>query len=414
MDEKYTKENGDNMKKKIVYLLTIALLASMMSMVPINAQDEDFDINIVNKKVLSSDLENLESRSFILIEATTGQVLKEKNSNFKYPMASLTKIMTTYIIMDEIKSGNISYDDMITASEYACGFGGSQVWLAPGEQFTLLEMINAIELHSANDVAVAVAEAIAGNEASFVKMMNNKAKELEMNDTKYLDCTGLTDDGHYSTASDIAKLAQSLVQIHPEILEITSKIYEPFREGKGQVDMYNRNKLIQYYKGATGLKTGFTTLAGHCLAATAEREGFSIISVLMGAPNTNTRFAESILLLDHGFSDFAFFTIEDGGLNGGDIPVEKGIETKVGTYVENDSVFLLKKTDFEKIERVVNIPEILEAPIEKGVQVGEIKYMLEDEQLGSTRIITSSGAEKAGFFQLIWRKILSWFGIKAK
>ncbi len=402
------------MKKKIICILIIALLAAMLPMASIPAQDEDFDIGIVNQKVLSSDIENLDSRSFILVEESTGQVLLEKNSAMRYPMASLTKIMTTYIIMDEIKKGNIGYDDIITASEYACSFGGSQVWLAPGEQFTLREMINAIELHSANDAAVAVAEAIAGNEASFVRLMNNKAEELGMNDTKYLDCTGLTDEGHYSTAADIARLARSLVQVHPEILEFTSKLSEPFREDEGRVDMYNRNKLIQYYKGATGLKTGFTTLAGHCLAATAERDGFSLISILMGAPDTNTRFADSIKLLDHGFLDFAFFTIEDGGLNAGDIPVEKGIEMKVGSYVESDSVFLLKKTDYDKIERVVDIPETLEAPVEKDSQVGEIKYMLNGEELGATRILTDSGTEKAGFFKLLWRKILSWFGIEAK
>lgn len=377
----------------------------------VSALDEDFDINIVNQMVLSTDIDALQSRSYILLEVSTGQVLHEKNSQIRYPMASLTKIMTTYVIMQELAKGEITYDTIITASEYACSFGGSQVWLEPGEQFTLREMLNAIELHSANDAAVAVAEAVAGNEASFVQLMNAAAEELGMENTKYLDCTGLTDEGHYSTAEDTAKLALALTKTYPEIFEFTTKIYEPFREGEDQVDLYNRNKLIQYYKGATGLKTGFTTLAGYCLTATAERDGFSIVSVVMGAPNTNARFADSMKLLDYGFLEFDFFTIEDGGVSAGEIPVEKGIELEVGSYVEKNSEFLLKKSDYEKIERVVEIPESLEAPVEKDTVIGMVKYVLDGEELGSVSILTDSGTERAGFFKLLWRKILSWFGV---
>ncbi|MDX1357982.1 MAG: D-alanyl-D-alanine carboxypeptidase family protein [Clostridia bacterium] len=397
------------MKKLLTILLCACLVAGLAT--GVSAQDEDFDINIVNQMVLSTDINALQSRSYILLEASTGQVLHEKNSSIRYPMASLTKIMTTYIVMRELEKGSITFDTIITASEYACGFGGSQVWLEPGEQFTLREMLNAIELHSANDAAVAVAEAVAGNEASFVQLMNAAAEELGMDDTKYLDCTGLTDEGHYSTASDTAKLALALTRTYPGIFEFTTKIYEPFREGEHQVDLYNRNKLIQYYNGATGLKTGFTTLAGHCLAATAERDGFSLVSVVMGAPDTNARFADSTKLLDYGFLEFDFYTIEDGGISAGEIPVEKGIELEVGSYVEKDSEFLLHKDDYEKIERVVEIPDSLEAPVEKDTVIGTVKYILDGEELGAVSILTDSGTEKAGFFKLLWRKILSWFGV---
>ncbi|HPJ21057.1 MAG TPA: D-alanyl-D-alanine carboxypeptidase family protein [Clostridia bacterium] len=399
------------MKKITMILLSLVLMLSMV-LTQVLAQDEDFDINIVNQKVLSSDINNLASRSFILLEMTTGQELFSKNADNRYPMASLTKIMTTYIIMGELAAGRMSFDDIITASEYACSFGGSQVWLEPGEQFTLREMLYAIELHSANDAAVAVAEAIAGNEASFVSLMNAAAEKLGMNDTLYRDCTGLSDEGHYSTARDTATLALALVNTYPEILEITSKIYEPFREGtEDQVDLYNRNKLIQYYSGATGLKTGFTTLAGHCLAATAERNGFKLVSVVMGADDTNTRFADSMKLLDYGFLEFDFLTIDDGGKPAGSIPVEKGIELEVTSYVEGDSTFLLKIKDFDRIERVVEIPDVLEAPVTAGTVIGKITYVLDGEELGSTAILTETGTEKAGFFKLLWRKILSWFGI---
>jgi len=400
------------MKRILTAMIAVALVLAMAA-APVIAQDEDFDINVVNQKVLSSDINNLDSRSFILMEMTTGQELFSKNPNNRYPMASLTKIMTTYIIMGEVASGRMGYDDIITASEYACSFGGSQVWLEVGEQFTLRDMLNAIELHSANDAAVAVAEAVAGNEASFVTLMNAAAEDLGMNDTHYMDCTGLSDEGHFSTARDTAILAKALVDTYPEILEFTSKIYEPFREGEdAQVDLYNRNKLIQYYSGATGLKTGFTTLAGHCLAATAERNGFKLISVVMGADDTNTRFADSMKLLDYGFIEFDFMTIEDGDKPAGSIPVEKGIELEVTSYVESDSTFLMKIDDFERIERVVELPEVLEAPVEVGTEIGKVTYILDGEEIGSSPILTDSGTEKAGFFKLLWRKILSWFGIE--
>ncbi len=399
------------MKKTILILLCAALIMSF-TFGPVLAQDEDFDINAVNQKVLSSDINNLASRSFILLEMTTGQELFSKNADNRYPMASLTKIMTTYIIMGELSAGQINYDDIISASEYACSFGGSQVWLEPGEEFTLREMLYAIELHSANDAAVAVAEAIAGNEASFVSLMNAAAKDLGMNDTLYRDCTGLSDEGHYSTARDTATLAMALVTKYPEILEITSKVYEPFREGtEDQVDLYNRNKLIQYYNGATGLKTGFTTLAGHCLAATAERNGFKLVSVVMGADDTNTRFADSMKLLDYGFLEFDFLTIEDGGKPAGSIPVDKGIELEVTSYVRDNLTFLLKIDDFDRIERVVELPDILEAPVAVGTEIGSITYVLDGVELGKSPILTDTGTEKASFFKLLWRKILSWFGI---
>lgn len=400
--------------KKIISILMIMTLLVSLTLVPVIAQDEDFDINVVNQKVLSADINNLDSRSFILLEMTTGQELFSKNADNRYPMASLTKIMTTYIIMGELAAGRMGYDDIITASDYACSFGGSQVWLKPGEQFTLRDMLYAIELHSANDAAVAVAEAIAGNEASFVSLMNAAAEDLGMADTHYMDCTGLSDEGHFSTARDTATLALALVDTYPEIIEITSKIYEPFREGEeAQVDLYNRNKLIQYYRGATGLKTGFTTLAGHCLAATAERNDFKLVSVVMGAEDTNTRFADSMTLLDYGFLEFGFMTIEDGGQPAGSIPVDKGIELEVTAYVANDLTFLMKTDDFERIERVVEIPDMLEAPVEVGTEIGKITYMLDNKELGTNPILTETGTEKAGFFKLLWRKILSWFGIES-
>lgn len=396
-------------KYQIIILCILLVLVSFGSVV--TAQDEDFDIKIVNKMVLSTDIDELYSRSFLLMETTTGQVLFSKNMDIKYPMASMTKIMTTYIIMREIAKGNIGYEDIITASEYACSFGGSQVWLEVGEQFKLSDMLNAIELHSANDATVAVAEAIAGNEASFVNIMNSVAGELGMMNTLYMDCTGLTDEGHYSTVYDAAILAKALVETYPEIIEYTSKLYAPFRPGEHQVDLYNRNKLIKYYKGVTGLKTGFTTLAGHCLAVTAERNGFSLISIVMGAPDTNTRFADSIKLLDYGFMEFGFFVIEDEGQPAGSIPVNKGIELEVGSYVEKNTEFLMKKVEFEEIERVVELPDVLEAPIEKDTVIGVVKYILDGKEIGTVDILTDSGTEKAGFFKLLWRKILSWFGI---
>lgn len=400
------------MKKILVMVLVISLLISIPFSISFATEYSVFDIVEVNNKIKETDIENLQANAAIMIDSKTGKILLEKNIHDKLPIASLTKIMSLYLIMEAISNGDVNYDTVVTASEYACSYGGSQVYLIPGEQFSLRDMINAIDLHSANDATVAVAELIAGSENAFVQRMNEKAKLLGMENTLYIDCMGLTDEGQYSTAFDLALLSNALIIDYPEIFNFSTKTYEPFRPGENQIDLYNRNKLIQFYDGADGLKTGFTTKAGECLAATAIKGEFRLITIVLGEPDTNTRFAETAKLLDFGFFSFGEITIKEESQIAGVIPVLQGIESEVECYIEKDSTFLIKKDDEENIERVVDIEEQLTAPVQEGILVGSVTYILNGEKLGEVDIFTSSSVEKASFFELLWRKILSWFGIE--
>ncbi|MBN2852296.1 MAG: D-alanyl-D-alanine carboxypeptidase [Clostridia bacterium] len=400
------------MKKILVMVVTVILLTVMLASNIVYAEEILFDIVSVNDIIKQTDINNLKATAAIMIDSKTGKILFQKNINQRLPIASLTKIMSMYLIMEAIGNGTVSYDTLVTASEYAVSFGGSQVYLEKGEQFTLKEMINAIDLHSANDATVAVAELIGGSENAFVQMMNAKAKELGMENTSYVDCTGLTDEGQYSTAKDLAVLSNALVKDYPAIFEFSTKTYEPFRPGDHQIDLYNRNKLIQFYSGADGLKTGFTTLAGECLSATAKRNDFRLVTIVLGEPDTNTRFAETAKLLDYGFLSFGEITLKEKNQIAGIIPVEKGIISEVECYVNADSTFLIRLADEKNIERVVTMKESLVAPVQQDTVIGNVTYMLNGEQLGRVDILTKTSIEKASFFELLWRKILSWFGIK--
>lgn len=395
-----------------IILVMIMICVSMFSGVVFAEGENVFSSVEVEEIIRQTNIESLQASSAILIEANTGQILFEKNIDEKFPIASLTKIMSLYLVFEALANGDVTYDTIVTASEYAVSFGGSQVYLAQGEQFRLEDMINAIDIHSANDATVAVAENIAGSENAFVHKMNEKAAELGMVNTNFIDCTGLTDEGHYSTAGDIAILSAALITTYPDILNFSTKWYEVFRPGDHQIDLYNRNKLIKYYDGADGLKTGFTTAAGYCLAATAKRDDFRVVTVVFGEPNTNSRFAEASKLLDHGFLNFEFITIEDKDQIVGEIEIEKGLETKMNCYVSDNSEFLLDKNKVEDIERVVDIPETLEAPVEKDSVIGSVTYMLDGEELGSVDVLLSASTEKASFFQLLWRSIKEWLGIE--
>ncbi|MFO7637080.1 MAG: D-alanyl-D-alanine carboxypeptidase family protein [Clostridia bacterium] len=398
------------MKKKLTRTIVLIMILSLFTghVVPAN---EDFDISRVNEIMRDTSIEELQATSAILMDVETGKILYEHNIDQRLPMASITKVMTTMIVMERIKEGKLGFEDQVSVSEYAYSFGGSQVYLVPGEVFTLREMIAAIEIHSANDAAVAVAEHVAGTHDAFVSMMNMKAAELGMADTRYTDSTGL-DDESYSTTRDLAVLARTLVTVHPEILEFTSKIYDVFRPGGNSIDMYNRNRLITFYPGATGLKTGFTTRAGYCLAGTAQRGDFGLVAIVLGCPDTNTRFAETAKLLDYGYLNFEVVRIEEKGIIADTLKVDKGVGLEMDIYIKEDSEFLMNRQDAKKIERVVDLPDKLTAPFEKDLAVGKVSYLLDGEVLGTVDLLTADGMLKAGFFTLLWRTIKSWFGIK--
>lgn len=397
----------------IVFLLIFGILLFPIQGIAAPETDPDsFDMAVVNDIMKNTDVFNLKARAVILMDAKTGMILYDKNSDDRYPIASITKIMTSIIVMDHIKEGKLNYDDMVKVSEYAYSMGGSQVYLEPGEEFTVLEMIEAVEIHSANDAAVALAEKIAGSEDAFVLLMNNRAKAMGLKDTVFRDCTGLTDEGHYSTAKEIAIFSAALVNTYPEILDITTIQYKEFRPGDNHIDMWNRNRLIWFYNGANGLKTGFTTAAGYCLVGSAKRDHFQLISVVLGEPTNNTRFAETAKLLDYGFYNFESIDIIKKSDTLKSIEVTKGVEDHVNPVYANDFSYLIDKSKKDKLKIDVVTQEPLTAPVEKGDIIGYAKISIEDKVIGNVNIIASETVEKASFFRLFIMMIKEWLTFK--
>lgn len=394
-------------KKPIIFIVVLAVI---LQAIPLSSYGDGGD----GATPASTGIFDLKAKAYILMEASTGKVLIEGNSHEKLPIASITKIMSMLLIMEAIDSGKITFDDKVHVSEHAFSMGGSQVWLEPGEVFTVDEMLKAVAIHSANDATVALAETVAGSEEAFVAMMNQKAKELGMNNTNFLDCTGLTDDGHYSTAYDIAIMSRELITKHPKILEYTSIWQDKFREGvegKTPISLDNTNKLIRFYEGANGLKTGFTRKAGHCLSATAKRNDLQLIAVVLGEPDSNTRFAEARKLLDYGFANYESKTLNSKGEQVQELEVRKGLKTTVNAVYSNDVKLIVKKGTTDGIERQINIESGITAPIKAGQKVGEVVYMLDGEEIGRADIVADADVERATFGKLFVRILIKWFGI---
>lgn len=390
----------------ILISFVITFIAASVCAVEYDEQYDDVEVSRIEGE---TNIFNLQAKCAILVDSASGSILFEKNSHERLSIASITKIMSMLLIMEAVDSGKTAFKDMIQVSDHAYSMGGSQVYLKPGEQFTVEEMLKAVAIHSANDATVALAEKVAGSEEAFVAMMNDKTKELEMKDTNFLDCSGLTDEGHYSSAYDIAIMSRELITKHPGILKYTSIWQDTFRDGEFALN--NRNKLIRFYEGANGLKTGFTAKAGHCLAATAQRNDMQLIAVVLGEPDSNTRFAETRKLLDYGFANFEASLINTKGEVIQEVEVKKGLQTKVNVIYKNDVNLLLRKGDKDKIERIFNIDESLTAPVQQNQTVGEVIYKVDGKEVGKVESITESAVEKASFIKLFFRMILEWFGI---
>ena len=299
------------------------------------------DLSVTTSTIPDKEELNLESPSAILIEQNSGKVLYEKNSHEKLRPASVTKVMSILLIMEAIDSNKIKLEDKVPCSENAAHMGGSQIWLDTREELSVHEMLKAICVASANDACVAMAEYLSGSEEAFVKKMNEKAKELGMNDTTFKNCHGLDQDGHVSSSYDIALMSKELLTSHPKITEYTTIYMDTLRDGKSE--LVNTNKLIRNYKGATGLKTGSTGLALYNLSASATRDDLSLIAVIMKAPTTAVRFSEAQKLLDYGFSNYSYVSFAKKGNLLKQIPVTKGINTSVNLVFENDGGCILKK-----------------------------------------------------------------------
>lgn len=307
---------------------------------------------------------SLESGAAILIEQTTGQVLYEHNIHEQLRPASVTKVMSILLIMEALDSGKINLTDKVPCSENVAAMGGSQIWLDPRETLSVDEMLKAICVNSANDCVVAMSEFIAGSEEAFVQMMNDKAKELGMNDTTFKNCHGLDEDGHVTSAYDISLMSRELLNNHPSITKYTTIWTDSLRDGKSQLS--NTNKLIRTYKGATGLKTGSTSLALYNLSASATRDELSLIAVIMKAPSTKVRFAEAQQLLDFGFNTFTFkqFGKKDDIVK--NISIDKGVTSNVDAILKDNCGTLIEKGKDKNIEQTLNLPENIPAPVTTG------------------------------------------------
>lgn len=367
----------------------------------------NLEANIIDTSSTPAEELNLESGSAILIEQNSGQVLYEYNPHEQLRPASVTKVMSILLIMEALDSGKITLTDKVPCSENAASMGGSQIWLDVREELTVDEMLKAICVVSANDCTVAMAEYLEGSTDSFVKKMNEKAKELGMNDTTFKNCHGIDEDGHVTSSYDIALMSRELLTKHPDITKYTTIYMDTLRDGKSE--LVNTNKLIRNYKGATGLKTGSTSIALYNLSASATRDGLSLIAVIMKAPTTKIRFAEAQKLLDYGFSNYSYQQFGNKGDVLKSVTVYKGIESTVNIVYKENAGALVKKGENNDVEEIVNLEENICAPIIKGQKLGEIKYMINENPIGSVDLVAQDNVDKIGIGNMTKKIISSWF-----
>ncbi len=335
-----------------------------------------------------------------------GKVLYEKNSHEKLRPASVTKVMSILLIMEALDRGDITLDTTIPCSEHASSMGGSQIWLNETETLTVNEMLKAICVVSANDCTVAMAEYLAGSEELFVQKMNERAKELGMNDTTFKNCHGIDEDGHLTSSYDISLMSRELLQNHPTITNYTKIWMDSLRDGKSE--LVNTNKLIRTYEGATGLKTGSTSLALYNLSASATRNDLSLIAVIMRAPTTKLRFSEAKLLLDYGFSTYSFKKISTKGDILQSINVSKGVESSVNLLFENDNGVILKKNSSSEITQEIELNDKIEAPVQKDQVLGKMNFYLDNELISSVNLIAEKEISKMSILNLFEKTIHSW------
>ncbi len=340
----------------------------------------------------------LNAKSAILMEESTGNILYESNPDERLPIASVTKVMTMLLIMEAVDSGKISLDDMVTVSENAMSYGGSTMFLETGEQLTVNDMLKGIAVASANDGCVAMAEHLAGSESAFVDMMNEKAKKLGMENTHFMNTNGLDEDDHYSSARDVAIMSRELMK-HETIFNYTSIWMDTLRGGKFQ--LANTNKLIRFYDGANGLKTGSTSKALCCLSAAAKRNDMQLIAVVLGAPTSAERFASAKSLLDYGFVNYAVNTQITAGDEVQKIAVEKGVDKEVDVVAGDSCSTLVKKGQEDNITKEIKIDETITAPIEAGQKIGTMTISRDGEVIADIDLNASSAVEKKGIGLII-------------
>ncbi len=393
------------MKKRIIAILLISLLVS--SIIPrinyVKAEEESIKTT---------------GKSVVLLEATTGKVIYEKNKDEKLMMASITKIMTLILIFEALDEGKIKLEDSVSVSEYAASMGGSQVYLEPNETQTVNDMIKCISIASANDASVAMSEYIAGSESEFVNRMNEKAKELGMVNTHFMNCCGLDDDidvgQHYSSAYDVALMSRELITKHPQISDYSTvwmdSIIHTTKKGQSEFGLTNTNKLIRSYNGITGLKTGSTSKAKYCLSATAKRNGMDMIAVVMAAESPKDRFGDAARLLDYGFANCELYLDEEKDNVIAPLEVTGGKAEMVPASMKDPfSYVCVQEESPEFIQKKVTYLEQIVAPIKKGDKLGEIQYYLSGKQIGSKDIVAMEEIEKAYYFDYLNKLVERYF-----
>ena len=372
--------------KRLGWLLVVVSL--VLSLLPLTAKAAKMEI---------------EAKSALLMDVATGTILYEQNAHEALAPASVTKVMTMLLIMEAIDSGKIGWGDTVTASEEAAAKGGSQVYLKVGESMSVEEMVKSIAVSSANDCACAMAEHLAGSEGAFVEMMNARAKELGMEDTNFVNCTGL-DDGadaanHKTSAHDIALMSRELLKNHPDITRFTTIWMDTIRNG--EFGLSNTNKMVRFYNGCTGLKTGFTQAAGYCLSASAEREGLELIAVVMGCENSQKRFAACKSMLDYGFANFALVTPELP--QEAIVPVKLGVADSVTAIPAEDGQMLIDKSQKSTVTTEITLEPEVTAPVSQGQRLGTMTVKSGEQILKQIPLIAENTVEKLTWGQMFGR-----------
>lgn len=406
------------MKEKISFFILLVIILCSISLPSFSITDYTWTVVNPAIEVSSADSEtsmqdgnflNLDSASAILIEQNSGQILYEHNIHERLHPASVTKVMSLLLIMEALDSGRISLDTQIPCSTNAANMGGSQIWLDTTETLSVNDMLKAIAVVSANDCVTAMAEYLGGTEENFVQMMNDKAKELGMNDTTFKNCHGLDEDEHLTSAYDIALMSRELLVKHPAITNYSTIWTDTLRDGKSALS--NTNKLVRNYAGCTGLKTGSTSLALFNLSASATRDGLSLIAVIMKAPTSALRFSNAIKLLDYGFTNYSYKSFANQGDFIRQISVTKGIDSAVNVIYETSPSFLVKKGEESKITYELNLPDTVSAPISKGQQLGTITYYSDGSKLDTVNLISDSTINKISFINMIKHISYNWLNL---
>jgi D-alanyl-D-alanine carboxypeptidase (penicillin-binding protein 5/6) len=354
---------------------------------------------------MSSDLDRrITAPSAILVEASTGRVLWEKNPDVERPIASVVKVMTLILVMEALREGRIGLDDMCITSEHTASMGGSQIWLEPGEAMAVSELVKAVAIESANDAAVALAEHVAGSEPAFVALMNERARTLGCNNTHFINATGLpgsspTDDC-VSSARDVAIMSRQLLK-YPEVHQWLTIWIGYVRDGKNMLT--NTNRLIRFYPGADGLKTGYTTRSKYCLSATAVRNNVRVIGVVLGVPTSATRFSEASTLLDYGFKMCEAHLVAQAGQELGSLRVIRGVGNEVSITVDSDFAVVTLRGEGDAIDAVLELPQYVQAPIERGQRIGRIVAFVDGKEVNSAYLVAASDVPRARAFSLMVR-----------